>query len=74
MKSAMKNTIKHCFPSPFLSLQSLRRSLRKKHMTTEMMKRMDMMEERMAMMQMMMGQIMVHESEAKKAPVHKHKK
>ncbi|WP_322500056.1 hypothetical protein [Kangiella aquimarina] len=43
-------------------------------MTTEMMKRMDMMEERMAMMQMMMGQIMVHESEAKKAPVHKHKK
>lgn len=31
----------------------------------DMMKRMDMMEERTGMMQMMMGQMMEHESEAK---------
>ena len=40
----------------------------------DMMKRMEMMEERMGMMQMMMGQMMDHESETKKSPVHKHKK
>ena len=40
----------------------------------DMIKRMDMMEERMGMMQMMMGQMMDHESESQKTPVHKHKK
>ena len=37
-------------------------------------KRMDMMEKHMGMMQKMMGQMMDHESETKKSPVHKHKK
>ncbi len=39
-----------------------------------MMKRMEMMEGCMGMMQMMMGQMMDHQSEAKKSRVHKHKK
>ena len=40
----------------------------------DMMKRMDVMAERMGMMQMMMGQMMDHESESQKSPVQKHKK
>ena len=37
----------------------------------DMMKRMTMMEQRMGMLQMMMGQMMDHELEAKKVPEHK---
>ncbi|MBR9910226.1 MAG: hypothetical protein GYB33_07730 [Gammaproteobacteria bacterium] len=38
----------------------------------DMMKRMDMMEERMGMMQMMMEQMMSHQSETKMSPPRKH--
>ncbi len=40
----------------------------------DVMKRMDMMEERMGMMQMMMGQMMEHESETERSVMPKYKK